>query len=129
MLFPLNSGKADDVRSSSLSSAASSASSISSSVAASATTDSSASTSSSSSTASAEKPSRSEVQEQVAKDLRTWQEKFAKAADKGAEDLEERVKELPTIRSKAKPRASAKLSLSSLKRLWSRNSRTLSRKS
>lgn len=30
----------------------------------------------------------------VASDLKTWQEKFAKASDKGAEDLEERVQEL-----------------------------------
>ena len=34
------------------------------------------------------------VREVVANDLKTWQEKFAKAADKGADDLEERVREL-----------------------------------
>lgn len=34
------------------------------------------------------------MQEQIVSDLRTWQEKFAKAADKGSEDLEERVKEI-----------------------------------
>ncbi|KAK2789477.1 hypothetical protein FQN53_001924 [Emmonsiellopsis sp. PD_33] len=33
----------------------------------------------------------SPAREQIADDLRTWQEKFAAAADKGAEDLEERV--------------------------------------
>jgi hypothetical protein len=31
---------------------------------------------------------------QIAADLHTWQEKFAKAADKGSEDLQERVREL-----------------------------------
>ncbi|KAK2797934.1 hypothetical protein FQN50_009030 [Emmonsiellopsis sp. PD_5] len=33
----------------------------------------------------------SPAREQIADDLRTWQEKFAAAADKGAEDLDERV--------------------------------------
>ncbi|KAH0561920.1 hypothetical protein GP486_003376 [Trichoglossum hirsutum] len=32
--------------------------------------------------------------EKVTEDLRAWHEKFAKAADKGAEDLEDRVKEI-----------------------------------
>ncbi|OCK79435.1 hypothetical protein K432DRAFT_383064 [Lepidopterella palustris CBS 459.81] len=36
----------------------------------------------------------SEVREKIANDLRTWQAKFATAADKGAEDLEERVQEI-----------------------------------
>ena len=34
------------------------------------------------------------VQEKVNNDLRTWQTKFAKAADKGTQELEERVKEI-----------------------------------
>lgn len=34
------------------------------------------------------------AREQVATDLHTWQEKFAKAADKGSEDLQERVKDI-----------------------------------
>lgn len=34
------------------------------------------------------------VRETIANDLKNWQEKFAKAADKGTEDLEQRVKEI-----------------------------------
>ncbi|KAF2673602.1 hypothetical protein BT63DRAFT_383644 [Microthyrium microscopicum] len=34
------------------------------------------------------------VREQIESDLKRWQEKFAKAADKGAEDLKERVSEI-----------------------------------
>lgn len=34
------------------------------------------------------------AKEQIATDLRTWQEKFAVAADKGSEDLAERVKDI-----------------------------------
>ncbi|KAI9767911.1 MAG: hypothetical protein M1840_005404 [Geoglossum simile] len=34
------------------------------------------------------------AREKVTEDLRVWHEKFAKAADKGAEDLEDRVKEI-----------------------------------
>lgn len=34
------------------------------------------------------------AQEKIASDLKTWQDKFAQAADKGTEDLEERVKEI-----------------------------------
>ena len=37
-------------------------------------------------------PEAEQVREQIARDLDTWQEKFAKAADKGAEDLQARVK-------------------------------------
>ncbi|KAF2834586.1 hypothetical protein M501DRAFT_1000231 [Patellaria atrata CBS 101060] len=43
------------------------------------------------------KPSRKddpEVRAKIETDLKQWQEKFAKAADKGADDLEERVKEI-----------------------------------
>lgn len=83
------------VSSASSSSAASSASFVSSSVAASAEAHKSASTTASSlSDAESKAAKREDVQEKVTKDLRTWQEKFAKAADKGAEDLEERVKEI-----------------------------------
>ncbi|KAL8736581.1 MAG: hypothetical protein Q9181_002351 [Wetmoreana brouardii] len=35
-----------------------------------------------------------DVRQKIANDLKTWQEKFAKAADKGTEDLEQRVKEI-----------------------------------
>lgn len=35
-----------------------------------------------------------QVREKIDSDLKTWQEKVAKAADKGTEDLEERVKEI-----------------------------------
>ena len=35
-----------------------------------------------------------ELEEKLSQDLRTWQTKFAAAADKGAEDLEQRVAEL-----------------------------------
>jgi len=34
------------------------------------------------------------AQEKIATDLKNWQDKFAQAADKGTEDLEERVKEI-----------------------------------
>lgn len=34
------------------------------------------------------------AREKIASDLKNWQDKFAQAADKGAEDLEERVKEI-----------------------------------
>ncbi|KAI4174596.1 MAG: hypothetical protein LQ343_002169 [Gyalolechia ehrenbergii] len=35
-----------------------------------------------------------EVRQKIKDDLKNWQEKFAKAADKGSEDLEQRVKEI-----------------------------------
>lgn len=35
-----------------------------------------------------------QTREKIESDLKNWQEKFAKAADKGTEDLEERVKEI-----------------------------------
>ncbi|KAL8640924.1 MAG: hypothetical protein Q9228_002211 [Teloschistes exilis] len=35
-----------------------------------------------------------EVQQKITDDLKNWQEKFAKAADKGTEDLEQRVREI-----------------------------------
>lgn len=44
-----------------------------------------------------------DLREKIETDLKTWQEKFAKAADKGRDDLEERVKEITAhqIRSQA----------------------------
>jgi hypothetical protein len=44
------------------------------------------------------------ARDKIAKDLHNWQEKFAKAADKGSEDLQERVKEIidGLIRSEVK---------------------------
>ncbi|KAI9723246.1 MAG: hypothetical protein M1812_001128 [Candelaria pacifica] len=85
--------------SSSLSSTSSTLSSISSSIVSAQPTDSTQSTSSQTSTASASSsltPQQEEEQTRtkIESDLRTWQEKFAKAADKGTEDLEERVKEI-----------------------------------
>jgi hypothetical protein len=44
--------------------------------------------------ATPEVPSETDVREKIESDLKTWQEKFAKAADTGAEDLQERVKEI-----------------------------------
>lgn len=35
-----------------------------------------------------------QVQEKITNDLKNWQEKFAKAADKGTDDLQERVREI-----------------------------------
>ena len=35
-----------------------------------------------------------QLREKISNDLKSWQEKFAKAADKGTEDLQERVKEI-----------------------------------
>lgn len=47
------------------------------------------------SSAVAESPdSKDESREKIENDLKTWQEKFARAADKGSEDLEGRVKEI-----------------------------------
>lgn len=39
-------------------------------------------------------PDSEEVRRIIANDLKNWREKFAKASDKGAEDLEEQVKEI-----------------------------------
>ncbi|KAF8861357.1 hypothetical protein BDZ45DRAFT_800082 [Acephala macrosclerotiorum] len=41
-----------------------------------------------------EKEIRENAQKVVAQDLRTWQEKFAKAADEGSDDLDERISEI-----------------------------------
>jgi hypothetical protein len=45
-------------------------------------------------TPESEKEIREKAQKVVAHDLRTWQEKFAKAADEGSDDLEERITEI-----------------------------------
>ncbi|KAI9665434.1 MAG: hypothetical protein M1829_005713 [Trizodia sp. TS-e1964] len=37
-----------------------------------------------------------QAREKIANDLKAWQEKFARAADKGAEDLEQRVRDITT---------------------------------
>jgi hypothetical protein len=47
-----------------------------------------------SSTTSSSTKSPEEIRETISSDLRTWQEKFANAADKGSDDLEERVREI-----------------------------------
>ncbi len=85
--------------SSSLSSTSSALSSISSSMVSAHSTESVKPTSSQTSTASASSsPTPQQEEEQtrakIESDLKTWQEKFAKAADKGTEDLEDRVKEI-----------------------------------
>lgn len=43
---------------------------------------------------------KEELQEKLTNDLRTWQNKFAVAADKGSEDLEERVKDITDLQVK-----------------------------
>jgi hypothetical protein len=45
-------------------------------------------------TTATEAEKEADSREKIESDLKTWQEKFAKAADKGAEDLQERVKEI-----------------------------------
>ncbi len=86
----------EDDGSSQLSSISSSLSSVVASVApdqtsSSTTTESTAASESSSTTPEEE---AKQTREKIESDLKNWQEKFAKAADKGAEDLEERVKEI-----------------------------------
>lgn len=78
---------------------ASSVSSAISSTSASATQEPESTTSSDVDAASPSKQPTSEEQianarEKIASDLKNWQDKFAQAADKGTEDLEERVKEI-----------------------------------
>ncbi|KAL8913065.1 MAG: hypothetical protein Q9171_002045 [Xanthocarpia ochracea] len=48
----------------------------------------------SSSNSAVPKEEDEETRQKIANDLKNWQEKFAKAADKGTEDLEQRVKEI-----------------------------------
>ncbi|KAF1985493.1 hypothetical protein K402DRAFT_413323 [Aulographum hederae CBS 113979] len=76
------------------SSASSDASSLSSSIATSTSETSSSASTTSSTSATNSVGSDAEVREKIASDLKNWQEKFAVAADKGAEDLKERVKDI-----------------------------------
>lgn len=85
----------EDDSSSQLSSTSSSTSSIVASIApqsSSPTTTTESSAASASSVTSEEEAKQ--TREKIESDLKNWQEKFAKAADKGTEDLEERVKEI-----------------------------------
>lgn len=87
----------EDASSSQLSSTSSSISSVVASIApdqiysSTATTESSAANASPSTTPEEE---AKQTREKIESDLKNWQEKFAKAADKGTEDLEERVREI-----------------------------------
>lgn len=81
------------------SSFSSTASSMSSSVASAVTsesTDTSTTTTSQDSTSESPVPREEdeETRQKIANDLKNWQEKFARAADKGTEDLEQRVREI-----------------------------------
>ncbi|KAL8832046.1 MAG: hypothetical protein Q9170_005043 [Blastenia crenularia] len=83
---------------SSLTSFSSSVSSLSSSVVPAVATDASEETTAVAETASSATMNSEEVDDEVRQkvkdDLKNWQEKFAKAADKGSEDLEQRVKDI-----------------------------------
>lgn len=82
------------------SSISSSLSSVSSSIASAHTVDTTDPVSTTESSAASVSPSLTpeqqaqQTREKVESDLKNWQDKFAKAADKGTEDLEERVKEI-----------------------------------
>ena len=83
--------------SSQLSSASSSISSVVASIAPDQTSSSTSTTESSTASASPSvtpEEAAKQTREKIESDLKNWQEKFAKAADKGTEDLEERVKEI-----------------------------------
>ena len=82
--------------SSSFSSTASSMSSSVVSAVTSESTDTSTTTTSQDSTSESPVPGKEdeETRQKIANDLKTWQEKFARAADKGTEDLEQRVREI-----------------------------------
>ncbi len=86
----------EDDSSSQLSSISSSMSSVVASVAPDQTSSSTTSESTAASGSSSTTPEEEakQTREKIESDLKNWQEKFAKAADKGAEDLEERVKEI-----------------------------------
>lgn len=87
----------EDDSSSHLSSTSSSISSVVASIApdqsSSSTTTTKSSTASASASATSEEEAK-QTREKIESDLKNWQEKFAKASDKGAEDLVERVKEI-----------------------------------
>jgi hypothetical protein len=53
-------------------------------------------------------PESEDVRFKIESDLKTWQEKFAKAADKGAEDLQERVKEITARQVETQPHSVGK---------------------
>ena len=82
--------------SSSFSSTASSMSSSVVSAVTSESTDTSTTTTSQDSTSESPVPGKEdeETRQKIANDLKIWQEKFARAADKGTEDLEQRVREI-----------------------------------
>ena len=79
---------------SSVSSSLSSVSSSVSSAYASTSTESDITSSSSASSSLSPEEKAAETQEKITNDLKNWQDKFAKAADKGSEDLLERVDEI-----------------------------------
>ncbi|KAI1005139.1 hypothetical protein K3495_g3078 [Podosphaera aphanis] len=54
------------------------------------------------STASSEQDIREKTQKMVARDLKDWQEKFAKASDEGAKELESRITEITDLFVKTK---------------------------
>lgn len=87
----------EDDSSSQLSSTSSSISSVLASIAPDQTPSSTTTTESSAASASASatpEEDAKQIREKIESDLKNWQQKFAKAADKGIEDLEERVKEI-----------------------------------
>lgn len=87
----------EDDSSSQLSAASSSISSVVASILPDQTSSSTTTTGSSAASASYSATPEEEAKqtrEKIESDLKNWQEKFAKAADKGTEDLEERVKEI-----------------------------------
>ena len=89
--------ESDDTSSSALSTASASASSFTDSVASEAITSISGTAASQEATASPSHNAEEEgeqLRERIENDLKNWQDRFAKAADKGIEDLEDRVKEI-----------------------------------
>ena len=83
----------DETSTAPVSSASSSLSSVAASVAPDQSTTTSTSTTSASPSLTPEQEAE-QTREKIESDLKNWQEKFAKAADKGTEDLEERLKEI-----------------------------------
>ena len=83
----------DETSTASVSSASSSLSSVAASVAPDQSTTTLTSTTSASPSLTPEQEAE-QTREKIESDLKNWQEKFAKAADKGTEDLEERLKEI-----------------------------------
>ena len=83
----------DETSTAPVSSASSGLSSVAASVAPDQSTTTSTSTTSASPSLTPEQEAE-QTREKIESDLKNWQEKFAKAADKGTEDLEERLKEI-----------------------------------